>query len=107
MRRRCRRSTQADKMAIPISAVIMTRDEAENLPACLESVAWADEMLVVDSFSTDSTVDVARRAGARVVQHAFANYAAQRNYAHSQARHDWILFVDADERVTPALRDEI
>jgi len=94
-------------MAIPISAVIMTRDEAENLPACLESVAWADDVLVVDSYSTDNTVELARQAGARIVEHAFANYAAQRNFAQSQAQYDWILFVDADERITPVLRDEI
>ncbi len=91
----------------PISAVVMTKDEAANLPDCLAALAWADEQLVVDSFSTDETVALAQQAGARVVQHPFENYAAQRNFAQTQAAHDWILFVDADERVTPALAAEI
>ena len=92
---------------MPISAIIMTRNEAGNLPECLASVAWADEVLVVDSFSTDETVAIAEQAGARVVQHPFANYAAQRNYAQAQAAHNWVLFIDADERVSTELRDEI
>ncbi len=94
-------------MAVPVSAIVLTRNEEEMLPGCLESLAWADEILVVDSFSTDRTVEIARQAGARVIQHPFANFAAQRNYAQSQARHDWVLFIDADERVSPELRDEI
>ena len=92
---------------VPISAVIMTKNEADNIAACCASVAWADEVLVVDSFSTDDTVTLAKEAGARIVQHPFTNYAAQRNFAQSQAAHDWVLFVDADERVSLALRDEI
>jgi len=94
-------------MAIPVSAIVLTRNEEEMLPGCLESLAWADEILVVDSFSTDRTVEIARRSGARVVQHPFANFAAQRNYAQTQARYDWVLFIDADERVSEELRDEI
>jgi len=94
-------------MSIPISAIVLTRDEEANLPECLAGLAWADEVLVVDSFSTDATVAVAEGAGARVVQHAFRNYAAQRNFAQGQARHDWVLFVDADERVSDELRDTI
>ena len=90
-----------------ISAIIMTKNEAGNLPACLASVAWAHEVLVVDSLSIDDTVAIAQRAGARVVQHSFTNYAAQRNCAQSQARNDWVLFVDADERVSDGLRSEI
>src|SRR5260221_9153872 len=93
--------------AMPISAIIMARNEAGNLPECLASVAWADEVLVVDSFSSDGTVGLAERGGARVVQHPFANYAAQRNYAQAQAAYDWVLFIDADERVSTELRDEI
>jgi glycosyltransferase involved in cell wall biosynthesis len=94
-------------MAIPVSAIVLTKNEEENLPGCLESLGWANEILVVDSFSTDRTVEIAQRAGARVVQHPFTNFAAQRNYAQSQAWHDWVLFIDADERVSPELRDEI
>lgn len=94
-------------MTIPISAIVLTKNEEENLPGCLENLTWADEVLVVDSFSTDRTVEIAKRAGARVIQHPFANFAAQRNYAQSQACYDWVLFIDADERVSPELRDEI
>lgn len=94
-------------MTIPISAIVITKNEEANLPDCLAALAWADEVLVVDSFSTDATVAVARDLGARVVQHPFQDYAAQRNFAQSQAAHDWVLFVDADERVTGELRDEI
>ncbi|MEM2126281.1 MAG: glycosyltransferase family 2 protein [Candidatus Methanosuratincola sp.] len=94
-------------MAIPISAIVLTKNEEENLPGCLETLAWADEILVVDSFSTDRTIEIAQSMGARVIQHPFTNFAAQRNYAQSQARYDWVLFIDADERVSPELRDEI
>jgi len=90
-----------------ISAVVMTKNEAYNLPDCLAALAWADERLVVDSLSTDATVALAQQAGARVVAHPFENYAAQRNFAQAQAAHDWVLFIDADERVTSALAAEI
>lgn len=91
----------------PITAIILTRNEAENLPDCIESVRWADEILVVDAFSTDNTAEIAARFGARVVRHPFKNFAAQRNFAQQQAAHDWVLFVDADERVSPGLAAEI
>jgi glycosyltransferase involved in cell wall biosynthesis len=94
-------------MPTPISAVIITKNESANLPGCLASLDWADERLVVDSFSSDNTVDLARQAGARVIQHTFTNYAAQRNFAQAQAAHDWVLCIDADERVSLPLRDEI
>lgn len=92
---------------ILISAIVLTKNEEELLPGCLESLAWADEILVVDSFSTDRTVEVARNAGARVIQHPFTNFAAQRNYGQSQAWYDWVLFVDADERVSLELRGNL
>ncbi len=94
-------------MPVPISIIILTKDEERNLPACLASVNWADDLLVVDSFSTDKTVEIAQQLGARVVQHPFANFASQHNFAQSQAIHEWVLFVDADERVSDELRDEI
>ena len=90
-----------------ITALIPAFNEAQNLPACLESVRWADEIFVVDSFSTDATPDIARQFGARVVQHEYVNSATQKNWAIPQASHEWVLIVDADERVTPGLRDEI
>jgi len=90
-----------------ISAIVLTKNEEANLANCLQSLAWADELLVVDSLSTDGTVAIAQAHGARVVTHAFANYAAQRNYAQQIAAHDWVLHIDADERVTSTLAAEI
>jgi len=90
-----------------VTVTVITQDEAANISACLASVAWADEVLVVDSGSTDDTVDLARAAGARVIVHAWPGYSAQKDFAAAEARHDWILSVDADERVTPALSAEI
>jgi glycosyltransferase involved in cell wall biosynthesis len=92
---------------IPVTAIILTRNEAENLPACIDTVRWADEILVVDALSTDNTAEIAESLGARVVRHRFENFAAQRNFAQQEARHDWVLFVDADERVSPELAAEI
>ena len=91
----------------PLTVTIITRNEAAHIEACLASVAWADERLVVDSGSSDETVALAERAGARVIARDWPGYAAQKNFAASEARHDWILSVDADERVTPPLAREI
>lgn len=90
-----------------VSVTVITLNEAANIEACLASVAWADEVLVVDSGSTDGTPDLARAKGARVVERGWPGYAEQKNIAAKEAAHDWILSVDADERVTPALRAEI
>ncbi len=90
-----------------ITALIPTYNEERNLRDCLDSVAWADEIFVVDSFSTDATPEIARQRGARFVQHEYVNSATQKNWAIPQATHPWVLIVDADERVTPELRDEI
>ncbi|MXY23622.1 MAG: glycosyltransferase family 2 protein [Acidobacteria bacterium] len=90
-----------------LSVVIITRDEAANIRDALASVAWADERVVVDSGSTDETVRMAREAGARVETHPWEGYAAQKNHATTLAANDWILSLDADERVTPALAEEI
>lgn len=92
---------------MPVTAIVITLNEARHIGECLASLAWADERIVVDSGSTDGTVDIATAAGARVVVHAWPGYSAQKDYAASLATHDWILSVDADERVTPALADEI
>ncbi len=90
-----------------VSVTVITLNEAANIEACLASVAWADEVLVVDSGSTDGTPDLARARGARVIVRDWPGYPAQKNFAAGEAAHDWILSVDADERVTPALAAEI
>jgi glycosyltransferase involved in cell wall biosynthesis len=91
-----------------ISVLILTRDEERNLPACLASLAWCDDIVVLDSGSTDGTAALARAAGARVVERAFTDFADQRNYALREIpfRHPWLFHLDADERFTPALLSE-
>ena len=86
---------------------IITKNEAANLAAALDSVAWADEIVVVDADSTDETVAIARRYTDRIVARAWDGYSAQKNYAATLARNDWILSLDADERVTPTLGEAI
>jgi len=87
--------------------MIITKNEAADIADALDSVAWADERIVVDSCSTDDTAAIATSHGARVVSHEWPGYVAQKNYAASLARNDWILSLDADERVTPELAHEI
>ena len=96
-------------MRAPVSVLVPTLDEELNLPECLDSVDWADEVFVVDSFSHDRTVEIARERGAHVVQHPFESYSRQKNWALDTLpfRNDWVLIVDADERVSPELRCEI
>jgi (heptosyl)LPS beta-1,4-glucosyltransferase len=90
-----------------LSVTVITRDEARNIAAALESVAWADEIVVVDSASTDDTVAIARRFTDRVVVREWPGYIAQKNHAAALASHEWIFSLDADERATPALAEEI
>jgi len=90
-----------------LSVIIITKNEAANIGAAIDSVAWADEILVVDAESADDTVALARQHAARVEVRPWPGYAAQKNYAASVASHDWILSLDADERVTPELAREI
>lgn len=96
-----------DAQRLPLSAVLITLNAASQLDACLTSLAFADEILVVDSGSTDATVDIAQRHGARVLQQAWLGFGPQKQFAVKQAAHDWVLCLDADERVTPELRDNI
>jgi glycosyltransferase involved in cell wall biosynthesis len=94
--------------AVPLSVVIITYNEERNIARCLEAVRGvADEVMVVDSFSTDNTVAICEQLGARVVQHAFEGYVQQKNYATAQARHDYVLQLDADEVLTEELRQSI
>jgi glycosyltransferase involved in cell wall biosynthesis len=90
-----------------ISAVVLTKNEQASIADCLNTLRWADELLVLDSYSDDSTVEIAERMGVEVRQRRFDNYALQRNAALGMASLDWVLFVDADERVTEKLADEI
>lgn len=92
-----------------ISVLILTYNEAVNITDCLRSVSWSDDVVVLDSFSSDETPDLSRRCGARVIQRSFDNYAAQRNFGLQsiQYRHPWILMLDADERVTTDLQLEM
>jgi hypothetical protein len=90
-----------------VSACVIARDEEKRIPDCLASIAFCDEIVVVDGGSHDETVTLARGAGAKVVGQPWLGFAAQRNVALDHATGDWVLEIDADERVTPALRDEI
>lgn len=94
---------------MPVSVLILTLNEEANLPRCLESVGWCDDVVVVDSGSTDRTQEIARDAGARVLVNPFESFAAQQNWAldHAGFRHRWVFYLDADERMTPGLRAEI
>ncbi len=91
----------------PLSVVIITLNEELNLARCLGSVSWAAEILVVDSGSTDRTVEMAAAAGAKVLHHPWEGYGQQKNWAMAQANQPWILFLDADEQVSPSLGEEM
>ena len=90
-----------------LTAIIPTKNEAHNIEAVLQSVAFADEVMVVDSFSTDNTVELARKYTDCIKQREYGYSASQKNWAIPQASHEWILLVDADERVTPELAEEV
>ncbi|OAI53693.1 benzoate transporter [Betaproteobacteria bacterium SCGC AG-212-J23] len=94
-------------MKAPLSAVLITRNAANVLDPCLESLAFADEIVIVDSGSTDRTAEIAREHGARVVQKEWLGFGRQKQFAVEQAKHDWVLCVDADERVSPELATSI
>lgn len=90
-----------------ITATIITFNEAENIRAACESVGWANEILVVDSESTDGTREIAESCGARVIKRAWPGFTAQKQFAVDEAKHDWIFSLDADERVSEELRQTI
>lgn len=90
-----------------ISAVVITKDEEKMLPECLKGLTWADEVLVVDTGSTDKTIKIAEKLGARVVSSRATNFSGYRNQGLSSVHGDWILYIDADERVTSELKREI
>jgi len=90
-----------------ISAIIPTLNEEKNIAEAIDQVKWADEILVIDSYSQDKTVEIARKMGARVIQRKFDNFSSQKNYAIEQAENDWIFVLDADERLSEDLILEI
>src|ERR1035441_378595 len=94
---------------VPVTVVVLTQDEEPNIGRCLTSVAWASQVVVVDSGSTDGTQKIARSLGAEVVEQPWLGFSGQREFALrlSQVRHDWVYFVDADEWVSPQLAGEI
>src|SRR2546428_8731735 len=90
-----------------IAAIVITKDEERNIAACLESLKWVDKIIVVDAESTDRTVELVKAYTPKVFVRAWPGYGPQKNFAMDQATADWILIVDADERVSNELRDEI
>lgn len=94
-------------MRQPLSVIVPTFNEQRGVEACLRSVMWADERIVVDSFSTDRTLEIARPLATRVLQHEYVNSAAQKNWTLPQTAHRWVLIVDADEQLSPPLAAEI
>jgi glycosyltransferase involved in cell wall biosynthesis len=92
---------------VKLTVTVITHNEAAHITAALQSVSWADEIIVVDSHSQDGTVELARPYASKIESRDWAGYGAQKNYAAGLASHDWILSLDADERVTPALAEEI
>src|SRR6476620_11515697 len=90
-----------------LSACIITLNEADRIEACLQALDFCDEVIVVDAHSSDATRTIAMRLGARVIERDWPGYRSQKQFATDAASHDWVLSVDADERVTPALRAEI
>ena len=90
-----------------LSVVVVTLNEEERIRACLESVAWADEIVVVDAESTDKTATIAREFTDRVIVRPWPGFAAQKNFGLAEASGDWVLSLDADEQVSPELREEI
>lgn len=94
-------------MSLPLSAIIITKNARSQLGACMESLRFCDEIVVVDSGSADGTVEFAQNAGARVIFQPWLGFGAQKQFAVGQARNDWVICVDADERISSELRDSI
>ncbi len=99
--------TPSNRGSPGVTAVIAAHDESANIEACIASVDWASEVIVVENDSIDDTIDLARAAGATVISPKFTTIGAARNHAIERAKTSWILVVDADERCTPELAAEI
>lgn len=96
-----------DDDMVTLAAVIITHNEESNIEGCLDSVTWVDEIVVVDAGSTDRTRSIAGKYTPKVFENTWTGYSAQKNFAHSKVESDWILSIDADERVSEQLRAEI
>ncbi len=92
---------------LKLSAIIPTFNEEVNIEAAIQSVSFADEIIVIDSHSTDDTISIAKKYGARILQREFDNFSNQKNFAISKATHQWVVLLDADERISKALREEM
>src|SRR5258706_16237953 len=91
-----------------ITAIILAKNEENNISECVKSTSFCDEILVIDDNSTDKTVSIAKKLGTKVISHSLNNnFSAQRNFGLSQAMNEWVLFIDADERVSNELQNEI
>jgi len=90
-----------------ISVIVITKDEEKNISDCLKSVEWADEIIVVDSESTDKTIELAKKFTDKIFIRKWEGYVPQKRYAMSLAKNEWVLSIDADERITPELKEEI
>ena len=90
-----------------VSAIIPTFNEEEHISEAIKSVSWADEIIVVDSFSKDKTIEIANKLGVKIIQREYQYSASQKNWAIPQAAHNWIFLLDADERVSDSLKEEI
>lgn len=93
---------------IKITVAIITKNEERHIAKCLDSIRWADDVVVVDGFSTDRTAEIAKSLGARVIEHKFSgSFADERNVGNENAKHDWVLHIDADDIVTDGFRDKL
>ena len=96
------------RSSVPVSVVVITKNEQDRIKECLESIyGWADEIIVVDDFSTDRTVELARQFTDKIFQRRMEVEGRHRNWAYSQAKNEWVLSLDADEHLTPELKEEI
>jgi glycosyltransferase involved in cell wall biosynthesis len=89
------------------SAYIITKNVQKHIKACIESLSWADEIIIIDDLSTDKTAEFAKASGAKVIEHKFEYFGAQRNFALSTLTHNWVICLDSDERISPQLKSEI
>jgi glycosyltransferase involved in cell wall biosynthesis len=100
--------TETGKIVVrKVSAYVLTKNEEKHIKDCLESIKWVDEIVIIDDFSSDSTVEIARNMGCKLVQNKFEYFGQQRNFALSQCLHEWVVCLDADERITQELSKEI